>query len=155
MSTSAVPAAIDALLAILRDAPALADVRIIDGPPSVNFTEKQRIYVGWSPSADQAADVQQDFASAGARRRDETFTISGYVETRTGDKDMPLRRVQAFEILAAIEVALRATDAEPEAPTLRGTVQWAHLTAAGLVQEQNSDGVLVGLSFTVSCHARI
>lgn len=155
MATSAVPAAIDALLAILQAAPALAEVRIIDGPPSVNFTEKQRVYVGWSPAADQAAEVQQDFASAGARRRDETFTIAGYVETRTGDKDMSVRRARAFEILAAVEIALRATDAEPEAPTLRGTVLWAHLTAAGLVQEQNSDGALAGLPFTVSCHARI
>lgn len=155
MSSSAVPAAIDAFLAILRDAPVLAEVRIIDGPPGVNLTERNRIYIGWSPGADQAAEITQDFAYAGARRRDEEFTLSGYIETRSGDTDMGLRRTKAFEILAAVEVALRATDAEPEAPTLRGTVLWAHLTAAGLVQEQNSDGALAGLPFTVSCRARI
>lgn len=155
MATSAVPAALAALLSILRDAPSLSEVRIIDGPPATNLTEKNRIYVGWSPGADQAAEIQQDFAYAGARRRDEDVVISCYIETRAGDKDMALRRTKAFEIFAAVEVALRATDVEPEAPTLRGTVLWAHLTAAGLVQEQNDSGALAGLQFTVSCRARI
>lgn len=155
MTTSAVPAAVDALLAILRAAPALAEVRIIDGPPSVNLTERHRIYVGWSPGAEQSVDIQQSFASAGARRRDEDASIACYAETRAGDTDMSLRRTKVFELLAAVEVALRATDAAPEAPTLNGTVQWAHLSAGSLVQEQNSDGALAGLAFTVTCRARI
>ncbi|MFF1348508.1 hypothetical protein ACFVZJ_21435 [Streptomyces sp. NPDC058322] len=155
MVTSAVPAAVDALLAILRAAPALADARIVDGPPSVNLTERHRIYVGWSPGADQAIDIAQDFASAGARTRDESFDIACYAETRAGDKDMALRRTAVFELLAAVEVALRATSDAPTAPTLSGTVQWAHLTAGGLVQEQSDGGALAGLSFTVTCRARI
>lgn len=155
MATSAVPGAIGALLAILRAAPALAEVRIVDGPPSVNLTERHRIYVGWSPGAEQAVDISQDFASAGARTRDEDFGIACYAETRTGDKDMALRRVKAFELLAAVEDALRATDDAPTAPTLSGTVQWAHLTAGSLVQEQSDGGALAGLAFTVTCRARI
>lgn len=155
MATSAVPAAIDALLAILRAAPALAGVRIVDGPPSVNLTERHRIYVGWSPGSEQAVDITQDFASAGARTRDEDFSIACYVETRAGDKDMTLRRAKAFELLAAVEVALRATNGAPTAPTLSGTVQWAHLTSGSLVQEQGDKGALAGLSFTVTCRARI
>jgi hypothetical protein len=155
MATSAVPAAVDALLAILRAAPALAEVRIVDGPPSVNLTERHRIYVGWSPGAEQAVDITQDFASAGARTRDEDFGIACYAETRTGDKDMALRRAKAFELLAAVEDALRATNDVPTAPTLDGTVQWAHLTAGSLVQEQSDGGALAGLAFTVTCRARI
>lgn len=155
MATSAVPAAVDALLTILRAAPGLAEVRIIDGPPAVNFTELDRIYVGYSPSADQAVEVQQSFASAGARRRDEEAAIYGYVETRAGDEDMGLRRRKAFELLAAVEDALRATDAFPEAPTLNGTVLWSELTAGGLTQEQGSDGSLAGLAFTVRTRARL
>ncbi|WP_030975129.1 hypothetical protein [Streptomyces sp. NRRL S-1824] len=155
MATSAVPAAVDALLAILRAAPALAEVRIVDGPPSVNLTERHRIYVGWSPGAEQAVDITQNFASAGARTRDEDFGIACYAETRTGDKDMTLRRAKAFELLAAVEGALRATNDAPTAPTLSGTVQWAHLTAGSLVQEQSDGGALAGLSFTVTCRARI
>lgn len=155
MATSAVPAAIDALLAILRASPALADVRIVDGPPGVNLTDRHRVYVGWSPGSEQAVDITQEFASAGARTRDEDFGIACYAETRTGDKDMFLRRTKVFELLAAVEDVLRATNDAPTAPTLSGTVLWSHLTAGSLVQEQNDNGALAGLSFSVTCHARI
>jgi hypothetical protein len=154
MVTSRVPAAVDALLAILRAAPALADVRIVDGPESVNLTERHRIYVGWQQNAESAVDLVQDFNSAGARTRDEDFTIACYAESRTGDKDMAVRRARVFEIVAAVETALRATDAAPEAPTLNGTVLWSHVTAGALIQEQDR-GALAGLNFTVSCRARI
>ncbi|ARF75683.1 hypothetical protein B7C62_28075 [Kitasatospora albolonga] len=154
MATSAVPAAIDALLAILRAAPALGGVRVIDGPPGVNFTEKDRIYIGWSPASEQAVEIQQRFASAGARLRDEDAAITCYIETRRGDKDMSLRRSRAFEMLAAVETALRATGAAPAAPTLNGSVLWAELTAGSLVQVQDN-GAMSGLVFTVAYRARI
>ncbi|MFZ3569958.1 hypothetical protein ACOKM5_23410 [Streptomyces sp. BH097] len=155
MATSRVGAAVDALLAILRAAPALADAEVIDGPPAVNYTSRRRLYVGWAPGADQAAAIEQSFNSAGARTRDENFTITGYAEVRAGDKDMALRRAAVFELLAEVEDALRATDAAPEAPTLGGVVLWAHLTAGSLTQDQTSDGALAGLAFTVTCRARI
>lgn len=154
MATSAVPAAMAALLDILRTAPALADVRIVDGPEATNLTERRRIYVGWAPGADQAVDLEQQFADSGARRRDEDFSITCYAETRAGDKDMALQRNAVFTLVAAVEDALRATDAAPTAPTLNGTVLWAHLTAGALIQDQTS-GALAGLMFTISCHARI
>jgi hypothetical protein len=155
MATSAAPAAVDALLAILRAAPGLGGVRVIDGPPSNNMTEQHRVYVGWSPGGEQAVDIQQSFASAGARRRDEEGLISCYAETRAGDKDMSLRRVRAFGIVAAVEEALRATDASPEAPTLNGTVLWSQLTTGSLTQESSDTEALAGLVFTVAYHARI
>jgi hypothetical protein len=153
-TTSRVPAAVDALLAILRAAPALEGVRIVDGPESVNQTERHRVYIGWQQNAEAAVDLVQDFNSAGARTRDEDFTIACYAESRTGDKDMAARRTRVFEIVAAVETALRATDAAPEAPTLNGTVLWAHVTAGALIQEKGQ-GALAGLNFTVSCRARI
>ncbi|MFG2747248.1 hypothetical protein ACGFY0_45355, partial [Streptomyces chartreusis] len=135
-TTSRVPAAVAALLSILRAAPALtsAGVAVLDGPVAVNLTERKRIYVGWQPSGDAAVSLVQDFNGAGARTRDEDFVISGYVESRSGDKDMSIHRTRVFEILAAVEDALRATEAAPEAPTLNGTVLWAHLTAGDLFQ---------------------
>ncbi|MEW1551567.1 hypothetical protein [Streptomyces tsukubensis] len=154
MATSTVPAAVAALLAILEAAPALAEVRIIDGPPSNNLTEKRRVYVGWQPDA-SAVSLTQEFASAGARLRDEQFDIACYAEARGGDKDMSLQRDAVFAVVAVVEDALRATDAEPEAPTLRGAVLWSGLTAGDLMQEQGPEGALAGLAFTVSCRARI
>ncbi|MGW2203417.1 hypothetical protein [Streptomyces sp. NPDC001774] len=154
MATSRVPAAVDALLEILRAAPALATVRVIDGPEPVNLTERQRIYIGWQPSAESAVSLVQDFNAAGARTRDEDFVIVGYVEARGGDKNMAIRRNQAFAILAAVEDALRATDLAPETPTLNGTVLWAHLTTGDLFQQQ-TEGAIAGINFAVSCRARI
>jgi hypothetical protein len=155
MSTSRVPAAIDALLAILRAAPGLAEVKIVDGPAATNFTERQVIYVGWQPNGETSVTLEQEFAYAGARRRNEEFTIAGYIESRSGDAGAAkLHRDRVFEILGEVETALRATDATPTAPTLNGTVLWAHLTAGDLSQVQ-SEGTLAGLGFTLSCFARI
>ncbi|NUP37008.1 MAG: hypothetical protein HOY76_08315 [Streptomyces sp.] len=154
MPTSAVPAAVNALLAILRAAPGLADVRIVDGPASTNLTELKQLFVGWQPAVEAAVTLEQDFASAGARTRDETFEIACYAETRSGDKDMATQRGRVFDLVAAVETALRATDAAPTAPTLNGTVLWSHLTTGNLAQMQ-AEGTVAGLAFTVTCRARI
>lgn len=154
MMTSRVPAAVDALLAILRAAPALAEVDVIDGPGAVNYTQLRRLYVGWQPSGESAVQLTQDFNSAGARTRDEAFTITCYAEARAGDKDMKARRDEVFALVGEVETALRATGAAPTAPTLNGTVLWAHLTAGDLVQAQ-AEGSIAGLAFTVTCQARI
>ncbi|MEU2313147.1 hypothetical protein ACFWFS_00300 [Streptomyces albidoflavus] len=155
-ATSRVPAAVDALLAILGDSPALELVHIQDGPPaSGQATDRHRLYIGWSPGADHSVDLQQSFATVGARRRDEEFSIPCYAESRAGDKDMALRRARVFEIVATVEAVLRASDAAPAAPTLGGTVLWSELTAGALDQVQDSEGSLAGLAFTVSCRARI
>lgn len=155
MATSAVPAAVDALFEILDGSAALAGVLVVDGPPKVNFTDKERIYIGHSPGVEQAVDIQQNFASAGARTRDENFSIACYAEVWSGDTDMRLRRHRVFALLAAVEDALRATAANPTAPTLNGTVQWASLTVGSLSQAQDPDGCLAGVTFTVTCRARI
>ncbi|MEV6803140.1 hypothetical protein [Streptomyces sp. NPDC051132] len=154
MLTSRVPAAVAALVDILRTAPGLAGVRIVDGPEPTNATERDLILVGWQPGADAAVTLVQDFAAAGARARDEEFVISCYAESRRGDKDMAVARARVFELVGAVEAALRATDQTPEAPTLNGTVLWSHLTTGNL-QQTVIEGSLAGLAFTVSCRARI
>ncbi|MFJ6905607.1 hypothetical protein [Streptomyces griseoluteus] len=154
MPTSRVPAAVTALLQILRAAPGLSEVRVVDGPEPTNVTDRDLILVGWQPGGEAAVAIAQDFAGAGARIRNEEFQIACYAESRRGDKDMAPARDRVFELLGAVEEALRASDAQPEAPTLLGTVLWAHLTAGNLQQVQ-SEGTLAGLAFTVSCQARI
>ncbi|MFJ2718997.1 hypothetical protein [Streptomyces sp. NPDC087437] len=154
MLTSRVPAAVDGLLTALRAAPGLNGVAVVDGPPSVNLTARKYVFVGWQPGGDIAVSLAQTFNSAGARTRDETFQIAGYIEVRAGDKDMKARRDDAFAILGEIETALRATNDVPDAPTLGGAVLWAHLTAGDLSQAQ-AEGSVAGLAFTVTCQARI
>jgi len=153
MLTSRVPDAVDALLVIVRGL-ALDDVRIVDGPESVNATERHRIHIGWAPNAESSVTLQQEWNAAGARTRDEQFTIPCYAESRGGDTDMAFRRRKVFEMAAAVEQALRATNENPEAPTLNGTVLWAELTTGDLLQS-HAEGTVAGLMFTVACRARI
>ncbi|MEU1474520.1 hypothetical protein [Streptomyces sp. NPDC005760] len=154
MSLSAVPAAVDALLAILRTGLDPNELTVMDGP-ALTDVPGDVVFVGYQPGDSVAVNVQQAFAYAGARRRDEEFLIHGLIESRSGDTDMQARRARTFEILGLIETALRATDAQPTAPTLNGTVLWAHLTSGDLTQEQTPDGAVVGLAWTISCQARI
>lgn len=154
MATSRVPAAVDALLAILRAAPALAQALVLDGPP-IELAGNQRLYVGWAPDGGAAVNLTQDFNAAGARTRDEDFVINCYAEVWSGDTSMQVQRTAVFALVAAVETALRATGAAPEAPTLNGTVLWSHLTAGDLAQFQDTDGARAGLAFAVTCRARI
>lgn len=155
MATSRVPEAIDALLTLCRAAPALADATVTDGPPLTNLAAPALLFIGWAPGGLPAASIVQDFASAGARRRDETFTITGYAECRSGDTGMQAARTAVFALAAAVETILRATNVQPDAPTLGGAVLWAHLIAGDLTQQQTADGVLAGLTLTISCRARL
>lgn len=155
MATSTVPAAVDALLAILRASAALSAVTVVDGPPTTSVAGPDHLFIGWQPGSEAAVTLQQDFNAAGARTRDEQYDIVGYAESRTGDLSMSISRTRVFEVIAALEGALRATEAAPAAPTLNGTVQWAHLTTGNFAQIQTNDGPVAGLAFTIHCRARI
>lgn len=155
VTTSTVPAAMDALYAILSSAPALSGVHVLDGPPVEDMSSADMLAVGWQPESEEAVQLDQDFNAAGARTRDEDFSILCWLESWTGDRSVAARRARAFELLAVVEGALRATDAEPEAPTLNGAVLWSGLTSASLRQSATNDGVRVGIAFAVTCRSRI
>lgn len=155
MATSRVPAAIDALLEILGNAAGLSGVEVIDGPPTGDMSATEFVAVGWQPDSDESALLAQTFAYAGARTRDEQFSISCWIDTWTGDSDVRSRRVRAFELLGVIETAIRASGANPEAPTLDGAVLWSEFTAGVLKQANTDQGVRAGIAFSVGCRARI
>ncbi|MFF5001702.1 hypothetical protein ACFY3G_02645 [Streptomyces phaeochromogenes] len=154
MNTSAVPAAINGLIAILSTPP-IPDAVVVDGPPTDDVSTEDVIAVGWQPEGDQAAELQQAFSSAGARDRNEDFLITGWIDVWSGDADFATTRARVFELLGVVEQRLRATGLNPEAPTLGGAVQWAHLTSGSLRQSHTDQGARVALGFTVTCHARI
>lgn len=157
MTTSALPRAIAEFLAILRARPTLQDdrVQILDGPPTGDIARSDLIIVGWSPDGDQAGESVQDFNAAGARTRDEDLVITGVIDVWTGGKEFAVVRDRAFVLLGEIEDAVRASGANPTAPTLNGVVQWAHLTRGVLRQSFTEQGARAVLTFTVTCHARI
>jgi hypothetical protein len=154
-TTSRVPSAVDALISLCRAAFAPEAVRVVDGPPGNDLTDTDMVFVGWQPEADFAATLIQDFNATGARTRDESFTILCYAESRAGGTDIKARRDRAFALVAGVEQGLRATDVSPGAPTLNGTVMWAHLTTGNLRQYQSDSGALVGVEFAIACRARI
>lgn len=155
MATSAVPGAITALLAILRADAGLSGVEVVDGPPTGDMSAPEYVAVGWQLDGEESVQIVQDFNAAGARTRDEDFAILCWLETWTGDSDVSARRVRAFELLAVVENAIRASGGSPTAPTLDGSVLWSHLTNAVLKQANTDQGVRVGVAFTIACHARI
>ncbi|MFD3532040.1 hypothetical protein [Streptomyces sp. NPDC058664] len=155
MATSAVPAAIDALLEILRAAPALSGVQIVDGPPVDDQSDADQLCIGYQPGEGESASMLQDFAYIGARRRDENGVIPCWIDCWSGDSDIRPRRQRAFELLAVVEDALRASDAFPEAPTLNGVVQWSQVAGASLRQNNTDQGTRAGVGFTVTYFARI
>ena len=147
MSTSRIPAAIDALVSIF--AAALSDVQILDGPPNVNLAS-DFVTVGWSPYADTAVDAQQQFVSLGTQRREEDFTIACYADSYSGDTGASARRARVFQLVGAAETALRA-DA-----TLGGVLTlWAEMGDTTLHQEIDDRGLVVGVTFHVHCKTRI
>lgn len=155
MATSALPGAITALLAILNASTGLDGVVVSDGPPTTDIATEDFLAVGWSGTEDQGADLVQEFNSAGARTRDEQFTIACVIDVWSGDDGFAVVRARAFQILGVVEQAIRASGLNPAAPTLNGTVLWAEMARAQLRQYFTDQGARVALGFTVSCHARI
>jgi hypothetical protein len=155
-TTSAVPGTITALLEILRASTSLDGVDVIDGPPVDDVATSDFLAVGWTGSDEQqAVESVQDFNAAGARTRNEDFTIASVIDVWSGDDGFAAVRDRAFGILAVVEQELRATNTAPDAPTLNGAVMWAHVTRTQLRQYFTDQGARVALGFTVSCHARI
>ncbi|MYV56507.1 hypothetical protein [Streptomyces sp. SID3212] len=155
MYTSAVPGVIDQLIAVLRADPGLNGIQVIDGPPAEDMSATEFVAVGWTLTDSTAAELQQRFNAAGARTRDEDFSIAGWVESWTGDAEIGPRRRRAFELLGLVEVALRASDANPEAPTLNGSALWAQLANASLQQAFTDQGARAGIAFTITGRSRL
>ncbi|MFI0772317.1 hypothetical protein ACH4TQ_46740 [Streptomyces sp. NPDC021218] len=155
MATSRVPAAIEALLAIWRATPGLAGVQILDGPPTIDQAGADYLSVGWSSGSELAVEFTQEFNAAGARTRDEEFSILCFLDTWTGDTDVATRRTRAFELLAVCEETIRASNSNPTAPTLNGAVLWAEIASGSLMQANTDQGVRAAIPFVVACRARL
>lgn len=160
MSTSAIPAAIDGLLALCTGATArggsLAGVTILDGPPPKTPTVPRLLCIGDVPDDDgPAATAIQEFLNVGANRKDETFSIFCTVVARSGSTAVKPMRDQAFAIVGAVENLLR--QGQPGAdPRLGGVVKWAALAGDFRYTPIQLDGGLwVEVGFSVECRARI
>lgn len=150
MSTSRTPAVIDALVTLCAAAPTLVGVTVVDGPFTTNLADPDVLFVGDTARGDPAANAQQTWAGLGAQRRDQIVEVVLTAVSRAGETVMKPRRDRAYEIVAAVEDAMRAD------PTLGGVVIAAGAgTAESLDQAQTPQGAYAAVTFRVQAKARI
>lgn len=150
MSTSRIPAVIDALVSMLTAA--LPAITVYDGPwVTPPETTDSFITVGWTPDGENPTG-EQAWAGLGNKARDERIDIPCYADAYSGDTATKARRDAASALLAAAENALR-TDT-----TLGGAIPnpgWAQIGSYSIRQEQTEAGLEVGITFHVLVNTRI
>ena len=141
---TALPAAIDGLVALLATSPGLglSGVRVDDGPWLERPSEPDVVVIGWLPT--EGPTVAWVAQTADMRTDRESFDIAGLASAWDGGTVMKTVRDRADSLIEAIRAALR-TD-----PTLGGVVSRARLNTVSAAQFQNGDGCEFTVNFTVS-----
>lgn len=147
MSTSLIPAALDALVTTFTAA--LAPLQVFDGPPS-GKSPTSGLYVG-ATDDDNTIEFQQRWAGQAHIARDEAFEIPNLLYVSSGDKGFSAHRMTAFAQLAEIEDALRAN------PTLGISTNAvrAQFGTAGQVVQIAGTSTVVRVLFTINVEGRI
>lgn len=145
--SSAVPGAVDALVAALQGAPGLAEFTVRDGPSTSREQPQRVLYVGWSGG--EGSDVESDVAleGLGAVPDREQFTVQCALAVVDGGGDIAAARAAAYGALAAVGAAVAADR------TLGGAVMRANIGAHTLAQDQNSAGAQATIVAGIACDA--
>lgn len=148
---SRAPAVVDAILGLVTAA-APADVRVFDGPLA-DGDPADAIHIGYDADPDVLGDAvtsSQTWAGLGAKRRDETVTVTGAIYLLNGAADMKAARVRGYQLLAVVEDAIHpAPSMGLSAPT------WAGVTSSRLLYIPSEDtGLEVWLGFTITVQTR-
>jgi hypothetical protein len=144
---TAVPVAIDALIAIARNSPLIggAGVRVDDGPWMSPPPEQELIVIGWVPIEGPTVAWVEDITSL-AGPGSETFDVHNMIRVWRPDAVLKAARDRADEIFEAFRSEVRAD------VTLRGAVNHAQAAAQHLRSTQNSTGgCSVSIDFAVQC----
>lgn len=140
---TAVPAAFDGVLAILKATPALAKVLIIDEPWVDRPSAKDVIVIGWLPEETGIVDWTEDLAGLGSYS--ETFDIQGLVSSFSGSTTLKPLRDRCDFLLETVRAAVHAH------PTLNGAVSKARVVAQRMSLFENNMGAAVDTDFTIRC----
>lgn len=167
-TTSTIGAAIDYLAstaAALYAAYGAANdvtIQVIDGPPTAASQEtiQSMVWIGFDPDNPELPVVvgDQQFATLGARTRDESYAIACCVQYWSGDAaNVKAVRDGAFALLAQFETMLRGSPLTgPGDCTLGGAVLFAQI-AGGIDYSQlsGSNGLIGQINFHVTCRSRL
>ena len=142
---SAVPGAVDGLLALMRTSAVLSadGVLICDGPWLHRPEEPDVVVIGWLPEEGPTVAWHSDHASLRIGDTTEEFTIQGLVSAWRGDTDMASVRHRADELLEAVRVAVQLDQ------TLGGSVAVAQLFTLSQAHWQMEKGVEVPIQFGI------
>jgi hypothetical protein len=159
ITTSSIGAAIDYLVSACTSTFG-DDALVFDGVPSsgTELTLADRIWIGFSPANPElpVAVGEQEFATLGARSRNETSAIVCAVEHADGSTAMQPVRDGAFALLRTVETLLRGTGGDPGDTTLGGAVLFSGIgSGIEVYQAQDSNGASVLIQFHVQCTARL
>lgn len=166
MTTSAIPAAIDWLVAKCQASITPTDgvsqkVFISDGPLITldPMVYPQRLMIGGDPTKpdEVAAEGEQEFAAINqARTRNEEFHIVCAAEDWSGDTTMKTRRDNVFALVAQVETFIRGVNGNPGDATMGGTVLFAGISGPmHLHQAQDASGASATVIFRISAKARL
>lgn len=159
--TSAMHAAIVAVVALLKAEPALSTVDVIDGPPfewnplrvADQYGDGRRyLFVGATPEGDDgdSASGTQTFGGTGgaARSRDERFSITSTALILDGGQNVPAVRAELFALLVVVETVLLAHI------DLSGTVLYSEFAGVERLKQFYADhGLTVSGQFDIACRA--
>lgn len=127
---SAVPAAIDGLVAVLSR----TGVQVVDGPPTANVrNEVIAVGIGLQDSP----DVNADLVDVGLASSRETFTVSCLARSWSGDNDIKSQRDRTY---AVVDQARHAVTVDQ---TLSGAVSRARWAGSTYMPQRTDRGQLV------------
>lgn len=151
MATAAFPAIVVNLINALRSSQALAGVRVFDGPEIDQSFPGDAVIVGDDGGEGDdmvAGSVRNTYATVGAMRMYEEGTINCVLFSWTGGTDIAARRVRAYELLSAVDTAIRTDTA------LSQSCLFAGLDSSTPTYRQTDAGAVVVIPFTVTYRAR-
>jgi hypothetical protein len=154
MAASAVPGAIDALIALI--AATDPTLQVNDG---WSISPQPRMVLVGVTDQTPTTSLTHAWAGIGAQRQDESFDIPCVIWCASGDKTQKTVRDEAFAILDAIETALLATSTSR---TLNGALTPPGVAeiVTGAFDQTNTDdeageGRQARIYFTVRCTSRL
>ncbi|MFE7752998.1 hypothetical protein [Streptomyces sp. NPDC057428] len=147
---SRVPELIDALVTQLSADPALAGVRVADGPEVTESTAPDWLIVGFNGDPDgdfQAAQTVGGWSGLSPAGREEQLQLTLAAIASRGSTDVRAARARVYEISGRLEVLLAAD------PSLGLRSLEVAIEATQLVQDQTEQGAQAQLLITVAGRA--
>lgn len=135
----------------LVTAGAPAGVRVFDGP-LVDGDPADAIHLGWDADPDsvgEAVTTTQEWAGLGAKKRNETVTVTNAIYLRDGAADPKAARTRGYQLLAVVEDAIHPLPSMGLPPP-----SWAGVTGSRLMYLTTEAGLEVWLGFTITVQTR-